>query len=132
MNRFTFKLIIISTLLLYTSTLFAQDKKGLSKDHLVFSESKIVNLNEKVVYFCLSEVRDQDHQIEIQKALLELSEVKKVRIYLDLNQDCRCQMTTFRDVTPEDLQETLKQVQTDFLYESVKKEKSSNKTNDLN
>jgi len=41
-------------------------------------------------------------------------------------------MTTFRDVNPSDIQETLKQVQTDFLYKSVKEEKYSNKINDLN
>jgi len=116
-----FKLLIL--LLITSGTLYSQNKEEkLKNKHLIFTESKILDEHFKVVYFCLSEVRDQDHQLEIQKALSDLSEVKKVRIYLDLNHDYRCQMTVFRDVSPLDIQKTLKQVQTDFLYKSVKED----------
>jgi len=130
----SYSLILMAVILLLGNTsLYSQEKKDLEKTHYIFTESKILDSQYKVVYFCFSEVRDNDHQTEILNQLNALTEVKTVRIYKDLDQNIRCQMTTLRDITPEDIQPILKELQTDFLFNIVKKEgeEDSNKINFL-
>ena len=130
----SYSLILMAVILLLGNTsLYSQEKKDLEKTHYIFTESKILDSQYKVVYFCFSEVRDNDHQTEILNQLNALTEVKTVRIYNDLEQNIRCQMTTLRDITPEDIRPILKELQTDFLFNIVKKEgeEDSNKINFL-
>lgn len=116
-----------------TSSLYAQEKKETPKSHLIFSENKILNKSEKVVYFCFSEIRDNDHKNQITKALLNEFFITKVRIYKDLNNNDRCQITTLRDITPEDIQVILKENETNFAFLTVKTKdnEESNKVNFL-
>ncbi len=94
------------------------------KTTLKFSEMKILDDQYKVVYFCLSELRDEDHKDQILVSLSNSSFVKNARIYQDLYGLDRVQLTILKDYYANDVLYILKENNTDFKYIIVKTNKT--------
>ena len=97
-----------------------QKSESIGKARLVFTESKILDDQYKVVYFCIDNLKDENKKSEILAVFEKKDFIKKARIYKDLFGYDRCQLNLKIDVTAEDIQDILIENDMNFTFFSVK------------
>jgi hypothetical protein len=114
------KLSAMAVFVLFINPIFAQEKLTEEKKyHLTFTESKDLDDQYQVVYFCFSEIKNEEHKQKLISALESKDFIKSARIYKDLYGYDRCQMTLLQTTTPEKVRDVLTQNNTDFKFVSV-------------
>jgi hypothetical protein len=127
-NYFIKEIVFFGFILLAICPSLAQEASVIkNQDYMFFSESKTLNENDKVVYFCFSEIKNEAHKQNLITALESQDFIKSVRIYKDMYGYDRCQMTVLQSVKPEKVRGVLIQNNTDFKFVSVLENKPSQK-----
>ena len=117
------KKLLLFFLLFAMAYTYAQktDVKKCENSNLAFTETKPLENNYKVVYFCIEDIKNEEHKDLILQSFKETDYIKFYRIYKDLYGYDRCQLNIPENISADEILTILKQNNVDYMYSSISK-----------